>query len=136
MPEGDAAEWDNVFQQLHERNGYTLVTYFPPEAPWRVVESFMDFMTAGAFSIPREGWDAFIVGHMGDVAHVERDGHVYLSTSCTHGKHRYCADPKGSNGEVTWDKKPGECKFCSAKCICTCHVTHQDATSERIEPPR
>jgi len=45
------------------------------------------------------------------------DEHVYLSTSCLHGKHSYCADLGGASGP----KVPAECKFCKAPCICECH---------------
>lgn len=43
--------------------------------------------------------------------------HVYLSTGCLHGNHEYCKSMTGLNGA----KRPGECKFCKAKCICACH---------------
>lgn len=48
---------------------------------------------------------------------LEGKGHVYLSTSCEHEEHGYCKNEKGQAGP----KKPGECKFCGAKCICWCH---------------
>ena len=47
--------------------------------------------------------------------------HVYLSTSCLHGKHAYCQSLTGDNGETQWVKEPGKCKFCDAQCICECH---------------
>jgi hypothetical protein len=47
--------------------------------------------------------------------------HVYLSTSCMHERHDYCASPVGSNGETSWIKVAGACKFCPARCICMCH---------------
>jgi hypothetical protein len=43
--------------------------------------------------------------------------HVYLSTGCLHGHHRYCQSMVGAQG----DKRPGQCKFCDARCICPCH---------------
>jgi hypothetical protein len=58
---------------------------------------------------------------------------VYLSTACLHGLHGYCVAPtvtrdgewkvvgpsySSNEGEP---KKPAECKFCPADCICTCH---------------
>lgn len=43
--------------------------------------------------------------------------HVYLSTSCLHGEHDYCKNIKSQAGP----KRPAECKFCSAKCVCKCH---------------
>ncbi len=66
--------------------------------------------------------------------------HYYLSTSCFHGLHTYCGsdtvagEPLGhTSGEnpigyttiaiqdLVRRKKPAECKFCPAKCICPCH---------------
>lgn len=40
--------------------------------------------------------------------------HVYLSTGCYHGDHAYCQ----RGGEA---KRPAQCKFCTAMCICDCH---------------
>ncbi|MFD3516265.1 hypothetical protein [Streptomyces sp. NPDC058657] len=45
-------------------------------------------------------------------------GHVYLSTGCFHGEHAYCQSMTGQQGE----KRPGRCKFCEARCTCSCHV--------------
>jgi len=45
------------------------------------------------------------------------DGHRYLSTGCLHGEHAYCQSMTGQAGA----KRPGQCKFCEAGCICTCH---------------
>lgn len=45
------------------------------------------------------------------------DPHVYLSTACLHGEHAYCQSAAGPAGT----KKPAECKFCTARCICECH---------------
>lgn len=48
--------------------------------------------------------------------------HYYLSTGCLHGRHDYCSSPTGENARgETWNKKAGECKFCTARCVCTCH---------------
>jgi hypothetical protein len=44
--------------------------------------------------------------------------HVYLSTSCLHGEHGYCASMTGMQGA----KRPATCKFCGAKCQCRCHT--------------
>ncbi|WP_097865874.1 hypothetical protein [Streptomyces sp. rh34] len=44
-------------------------------------------------------------------------GHVYLSTGCLHGEHAYCQSMTGQQGE----KRPGRCKFCDARCTCSCH---------------
>lgn len=44
-------------------------------------------------------------------------GHVYLSTGCYHGRHDYCANVDGIVGL----KKPAQCKFCAAPCVCPCH---------------
>lgn len=35
--------------------------------------------------------------------------HTYLSTSCLHGYHERC------------ESKGAKCKFCEAKCVCSCH---------------
>lgn len=43
--------------------------------------------------------------------------HVYLSTSCLHDEHEYCQAKAGRAGT----KKPAECKFCTAPCVCRCH---------------
>lgn len=43
--------------------------------------------------------------------------HHYLSTGCLHGEHVYCASEQGQAGT----KKPATCKFCDARCMCTCH---------------
>lgn len=55
------------------------------------------------------------------VAHWAAGRHFYLSTSCQHGHHEYCASATGSNGETEWTKRPGRCKFCPSACICRCH---------------
>jgi hypothetical protein len=59
--------------------------------------------------------------------------HYYLSTACLHQLHSYCIAPVVSR-DGTWqvigpsysaelgdDKKPAQCKFCAAQCICPCH---------------
>ncbi|MET9122990.1 hypothetical protein [Streptomyces sp. NPDC004528] len=45
-------------------------------------------------------------------------GHVYLSTGCLHGDHAYCQNEDGRAGP----KRPGECKHCGTRCICSCHL--------------
>ncbi len=52
-------------------------------------------------------------------------GHRYLSTGCLHGDHAYCQNRRGQAGP----KKPGECKFCSAKCVCRCHREATDVAA-------
>lgn len=44
--------------------------------------------------------------------------HVYLSTGCLHADHAYCQGMTGAAGA----KRPGECKGCSAACVCRCHA--------------
>ncbi|MDQ0809877.1 hypothetical protein QFZ63_001591 [Streptomyces sp. B3I7] len=53
-------------------------------------------------------------------------GHLYLSTGCLHGDqglpdgrtgHEYCQSATGKGGA----KRPAQCKFCAAPCICACH---------------
>jgi hypothetical protein len=48
--------------------------------------------------------------------------HIYWSTACLHGEHAYCSSDTGTNGETTWVKAPGRCKFCRAQCTCHCHA--------------
>lgn len=43
--------------------------------------------------------------------------HHYLSTGCLHGDHGYCQGGAGKIGA----KRPAECKFCGAPCVCPCH---------------
>lgn len=43
--------------------------------------------------------------------------HAYLSTGCLHGEHTYCQSMTGQQGK----KRPGRCKFCDARCSCSCH---------------
>lgn len=43
--------------------------------------------------------------------------HAYLSTGCLHGEHAYCQGKTGQAGA----KKPAQCKFCGAACVCPCH---------------
>lgn len=43
--------------------------------------------------------------------------HLYLSTGCLHGNHAYCQNKEGQAGP----KEAGECKHCSAPCLCPCH---------------
>lgn len=43
--------------------------------------------------------------------------HQYLSTGCLHGEHDYCKAMEGRAGA----KRPAQCKFCAAPCVCPCH---------------
>lgn len=52
-----------------------------------------------------------------ECAHNNPDAHVYLSTGCLHDEHDYCKARNGAAGP----KKPGQCKFCGAPCVCECH---------------
>lgn len=54
---------------------------------------------------------------MKDSAELVNGEHYYLSTGCLHGQHSYCNSMTGYQGQ----KRPGQCKFCDAKCICLCH---------------
>src|SRR5690606_29243321 len=49
-------------------------------------------------------------------------GHRYLSTGCLHDEHSYCSNVDGIAGL----KKPAQCKFCAAPCICDCHTSPTD----------
>lgn len=59
--------------QQHKCHGYTISTYFPPQAPWDVVEAYMERVAADAHSIDAGPWDAHVVGHAGDRLHVDVD---------------------------------------------------------------
>lgn len=56
------------------------------------------------------------------------EGHTYLSTGCLHGNHGYCQGTTGANGA----KKPAECKFCAARCVCECHQGDEARKNERL----
>lgn len=62
---------------------------------------------------------------------IEQSGHRYLSTGCRHGEHGYCQSNTGSQGQ----KKPAECKFCAAKCVCSCHMPGTVTVVDRIVNP-
>lgn len=51
-----------------------------------------------------------------------RGGHAYLSTGCLHDRHSYCQSMTGLAGA----KRPAQCKFCAAPCICPCHQSAAD----------
>jgi hypothetical protein len=61
--------------------------------------------------------------------YIEQSGHRYLSTGCRHGEHGYCQSNTGSQG----DKRPAECKFCAAKCVCSCHFPGSLLPSSEME---
>lgn len=60
----------------------------------------------------------------------EPTGHVYLSTGCLHGEHGYCQSMTGLAGQ----KRPGQCKWCSARCVCSCHQGADPASTVDREP--
>lgn len=43
--------------------------------------------------------------------------HAYLSTGCFHNNHEYCQSNTGRDG----NKISAQCKFCAARCVCSCH---------------
>lgn len=45
------------------------------------------------------------------------ESHDYLSTACLHGLHEHCNAMVGYAGA----KRPAQCKFCDARCRCSCH---------------
>ncbi len=102
------------------RSGSTLSVYLPPEADWDLKEEFLNRLCGLVEEVfaERGNWDPFIVWHAGDVLHIDRDDHVYLSTSCLHDEHDYCQSETGLCGQKT----PSVCKFCKAACICPCHA--------------
>lgn len=108
-------------RESFEKHGFTIGVYFPPEADWERVQAFFDRVTKLAYEgfFPnREGWDPFVCGHARDLLGVDsRRGHIYLSTGCLHGNHKYC---QGKEGLVS-PKTPAVCKFCGSPCICPCH---------------
>lgn len=110
-------------KQPEQPQPYTVVVFFPAEAPSETVNAFFDKVAEMAAEIPREGWDPFVFGQARDLLQVEHDceccePHVYLSTSCFHGDHRYCQRETGLLG----NKTPAVCKFCTAPCVCLCHA--------------
>jgi hypothetical protein len=56
-----------------------------------------------------------------EAAHARSVEHLYVSTGCQHGVHDYCAKSD--------TKKPAECKFCAAPCLCPCHITNWTMTA-------
>ena len=77
-----------------------------PDQP--IHEAFAD-IAAGLTDEQREGFRL-------QSLHNKGFGH-YLSTACYHEKHDYCAAMTGYQGE----KRPSQCKFCDARCVCVCH---------------
>lgn len=41
----------------------------------------------------------------------------YLSPACFNGRHRHCASPIRMQGV----QRPATCRFCDARCCCSCH---------------
>lgn len=62
--------------------------------------------------------------------YIEASGHRYLSTACRHTEHGYCQSNTGAQG----DKRPAECKFCAAKCVCSCHFPGAVPVAEEMAP--
>jgi hypothetical protein len=54
----------------HERDGYTITAYFPPAAPWDVVEKHLEQVADMTYDIPGDGWDPFVIGRPGRPAPV------------------------------------------------------------------
>lgn len=57
--------------------------------------------------------------------------HVYLSTACLHRRHAHCASMVGVQGQ----KRPAQCKFCEARCICHCHAGEPATLDESASAP-
>lgn len=60
--------------------------------------------------------------------------HWYLSTACLHSHdddgndlHQHCQGTVNHAGNA---KTPGTCKWCAAKCVCTCHARSTDTKEE------
>jgi len=112
-------------------NGYTIGVFLPVGVPREQADRLLGAITdvvRGDLLADRDGWDPFVFGHAGDLLHVDTDEHVYLSTACHHGNHRYCRENKGLYGLKT----PAVCKFCAAPCICTCHLEGDSADGAKI----
>ena len=69
---------------------------------------------------------AYLAAGLQRLAHQLAGQHVYLSTGCLHGRHDYCQGTTGLAGK----KRPGECKFCGAKCVCECHAPAERSFSD------
>lgn len=52
--------------------------------------------------------------------------HVYLSTACLHGIHAHCQCDTSIHGTP---KEPGKCKWCDARCRCSCHPWTTDGSA-------
>lgn len=51
-----------VHREVHERTGTAFMVELPPEAPFEVVNDFMDQVADLAFGIDRDGWDPLVSG--------------------------------------------------------------------------
>lgn len=61
--------------------------------------------------------------------------HIYLSTACLHAAedpslHERCGS--GYNAYTLEPKKPAECKYCPARCVCECHRSNVKPTVSRV----
>ncbi len=54
------------FAAAHAQRGYTIGVYLPPQAPWETVDETLDVIADHVHSLPRDGWDGFVVGLAGD----------------------------------------------------------------------
>jgi hypothetical protein len=61
--------------------------------------------------------------------------HRYFSTACYHDEHGYCQARQATDylGQ-DFNRRPAQCKFCGAPCICPCHGLH--IQSDGIDTPR
>lgn len=72
----DIAEVEARFAKRHGQVGYTVIAYFPPEAPWSVVDKAIGEVADLCYSYSGAGggeWDPFVVGVAGDVHGVDGD---------------------------------------------------------------
>lgn len=104
--------------------------YLPQGVTEEQVRRAFDAVAEGVSGLLLEGWGEwapFICGHKGDLLQIDHEGHdccpphVYLSTSCFHGNHKYCQSERGLLG----NKTPSVCKFCEAPCVCRCHASRE-----------
>lgn len=99
-----------------------------PEGP--TVKAFIHLTVENATKLAEQ--IQHLVAHHYQAAFTAK--HMYLSTSCLHGKHEYCRSAVTETGAP---KRAAECKFCDARCACACHREEGQAMTTRAyhRPP-
>lgn len=55
--------------ELDMRRGWSVVVYFPPEAPAQLVDNFIDELADKVYSMEYDGaWDPFMYANAGDIS--------------------------------------------------------------------